>query len=162
MRNRSMALVTRGDKILLVRLFSEGREFYSLPGGGIEPGETPGQAALRELKEECGVDGTLLRPLNTLNLPDGSQEHVFLVAVPPEQEARTGSDPETPPDEQIIREACWRRLCELSEKDRAFLFSYGLLNVEGYFDLVISWGDRISWPLDESRRFPNDDGGIHV
>ncbi len=144
-----MALVTRGDKILFVRLHSQGREFFSLPGGGIEPGESPGQAALRELKEECGVDGKLVRPLNTLHLPDGSEEHVFLVAVPPDQEACTGCDPETPVDMQIIREACWRRLSELSEKDRAFLFSYGLLNVEGYFDLVISWGDRISWPLNE-------------
>ncbi len=85
MRHRSMALVTRGDKILFVRLHSQGREFFSLPGGGIEPGESPGQAALRELKEECVVDGKLVRPLNTLHLPDGSEEHVFLVAVPPDQ-----------------------------------------------------------------------------
>lgn len=149
MGNRSMALVTRGDKILLVRLRCEGREFYSLPGGGVEPDETPGEAALRELKEECGVEGELLRPLNTLRWADGTMEYVFLASVSPEQEARTGFDPEYPPDQQIIREACWRHLRELSEKDRAFLFSYGLLNVEGYHDLVISWGDKVSWPLDE-------------
>ena len=149
MRNRSMALAVRGDSILLVQLRSEGRTFYSLPGGGIEPGETPEQAAVRELREECCVDGAVVRPLNTVHCMDGSVEHVFLVSVADDQTPRTGSDPETPANEQIIKDACWRRLDELSEKDRAFLWSYGLLNVEGFFDKVISWGEKISWPLDE-------------
>lgn len=40
-----------------------------------------------------------------------------------------------------------KRLDELSEKDRAFLWSYGLLDVGDYFDLVLSWGDEISYPV---------------
>lgn len=31
-------------------------EYYSFPGGEINPGETPEQAAIRETKEEMGVD----------------------------------------------------------------------------------------------------------
>ena len=38
-----------------------------LPGGGIEPCETSEEAALRELKEECGLIGTISRQLNTLH-----------------------------------------------------------------------------------------------
>ena len=79
-------------------------------------------------------------------IADGGRK---LVSVADDQTPRTGSDPETPANEQIIKDACWRRLDELSEKDRAFLWSYGLLNVEGFFDKVISWGEKISWPLDE-------------
>ena len=41
----------------------------------------------------------------------------------------------------------WKKLNELSEKDRAFLWSYGLLEVDDYFELVLSWGDEISYPL---------------
>ena len=32
------------------------RNTYEVPGGHIEPGETPSEAARRELKEETGAD----------------------------------------------------------------------------------------------------------
>ena len=65
MRNRSMALVVRDDKILMIKTLHFDR--WELPGGGIEIGETPKEAALRELKEECGLIGKVIRPLNTLH-----------------------------------------------------------------------------------------------
>mgnify|MGYP004617922225 CR=1 FL=1 len=76
MRNRSVVFVIRNKKILVEKLCCEGRTFYSLPGGGIEAGETPEQAAVRELKEECGLDGTVLRKIAEL-YNNGRTEHVF-------------------------------------------------------------------------------------
>ncbi|SQD99954.1 MULTISPECIES: NUDIX domain-containing protein [unclassified Parafrankia] len=55
-----LALVAlwRGDDLLLVR--DRRRECWELPGGTIEPGETPRQAAVRELREESGYEAEAL------------------------------------------------------------------------------------------------------
>lgn len=149
MRHRSMALVTRDDQILMIQTYRHNCYIWELPGGGIEPGETPEEAAVRELKEECGMDGIVIRPLNTLHCKDGSVEYVFLVNVPQEQNPIVGIDPEIPAGkEQSIKKADWKKLNELSEKDRAFLWSYGLMEVEGYYERVLSWGDTVSYPAE--------------
>jgi len=48
------AVVQDGDRFLLVRQSDSGR--WSLIGGGVEPGEEPRAALLREVREELGVD----------------------------------------------------------------------------------------------------------
>ena len=72
-----------------------------------------------------------------------------MVDVLDSQEAVVGRDPEIPiREEQAIKNVCWKKLGELSERDRAFLWSYGLLEVNDYFEIVLSWGDEISYPMD--------------
>lgn len=146
MRNRSMVFVIRDKKILVEKLYYDDRYFYSIPGGGIEEGETPENAALRELREECGLDGTIVRKLTQLYKEDGSIEYVFEVAVPMEQKPIVGFDPEEPMDAQAIKDVCWMELNQLSEKDRAFMWAYGLMEIEGFFDEIINWGEEISYP----------------
>ena len=121
-------------------------DFYSIPGGGIEDGETPEQAALRELKEECGLDGTIVRKLSEL-YNHNRTEYAFEVKVPDDQEPITGYDPEEVGcANPSLKEVLWMSLNELSEKDRAFLWGYGLMQVPGFYEEVKSWGDEISYP----------------
>ena len=90
-RSRSTAIVVRNGKILMERVFYFGREFFTVPGGGIEPGETPEQAVLRELKEECGVDGTVIRPLTVQYKNGGGVDYAFEVGIPEDLEPAQGS-----------------------------------------------------------------------
>lgn len=69
-RVRVMVFNERGDVLLLRGVVSDGK--WSLPGGGVEKGETATAAASRELYEETGirVRQTDLRYLTTLARPD--------------------------------------------------------------------------------------------
>lgn len=145
MRNRSVVFVIRNGKILMEQICYEGRVFYTIPGGGIEEGETPEHAAIRELKEECGLDGIIIKKLAEV-YSNGRTEYAFEVSVLESQNAIKGYDPEEPMDNQPIKDVLWMELSEMSEKDRVFMWRYGLLEIEGFLDEVLSWGDEISYP----------------
>ena len=55
------ALVRRDDALLLVRISERGFHAgsWTLPGGGVDHGEPPRAALLREIREECGVEGAV-------------------------------------------------------------------------------------------------------
>ncbi len=58
----------RGDEVLLIRRGTPPRlNQWSLPGGRLEWGETLEVAALRELKEETGVEAELLGLLDVVD-----------------------------------------------------------------------------------------------
>ena len=147
-RDRSQSMVIRGNRILLVEHQLFGRDFFNLPGGGIEENETP-EAALRELEEECQVKGTLVRPLTVEYKPDlESRVFTFLVEIPEDAVAKAGIDPELPADEQSIIGVKWMRLDEIAERDRAYLFGAGLMRVPYFHDEVLMWdGEDISYPI---------------
>ncbi|HYU31485.1 MAG TPA: NUDIX hydrolase [Thermoanaerobaculia bacterium] len=54
-------LIVRSSRILLIST-QEGKR-WQLPKGHIEEGETPEEAAIREVREETGVTGRIVAPL---------------------------------------------------------------------------------------------------
>ena len=56
----SVAVFREGRVLVAARGRPPLEAVYSLPGGLVEPGETLGQAALRELHEEVGVEAALI------------------------------------------------------------------------------------------------------
>lgn len=66
--------------VLLRAPFKQG--YWHLAGGGVEPGESPADAAVREIAEETGYLDAEPRPLGDDLRYDDVQLHSFSVAVP--------------------------------------------------------------------------------
>ncbi|MBF9133191.1 NUDIX hydrolase [Plantactinospora sp. S1510] len=83
------------DRVLLVD--PTYKKYWNLPGGGVDAGETPRAACVREVREELGLDvsiGPLLVVAWTADGPDGKLFFVFDGGVlPPEQRAAIVLDP---------------------------------------------------------------------
>ena len=58
-RIRVSAILRRENRILLVRQEKPGREYWLLPGGGVNAGESLVDALFREISEEIGIDEDL-------------------------------------------------------------------------------------------------------
>ena len=54
-------VVLRGDELLVIT--PAGKRVTGLQKGGMEAGETPEQVAAREVREETGIEATVLEPL---------------------------------------------------------------------------------------------------
>jgi 8-oxo-dGTP pyrophosphatase MutT (NUDIX family) len=76
LRERAVAVVIRRGRVLLVK--DKTLTKFSLPGGGLQEGETLSQAAARELQEETGL---LARKLHFIGSFRGAVSHhkAFLV-----------------------------------------------------------------------------------
>lgn len=64
--------------VLIGRLDRRGRLMWSLPKGHLEAGETAEQAAIREVREETGIEGSIVQPLGTIDfwfVADGRRIH---------------------------------------------------------------------------------------
>ncbi|WP_051348494.1 NUDIX hydrolase [Peribacillus kribbensis] len=55
MRNRGSVVIIEGNQVALIKRVRDGMTYFVFPGGGVENGELPEEAAKREALEELGV-----------------------------------------------------------------------------------------------------------
>ncbi|MEM7331312.1 MAG: glycerophosphodiester phosphodiesterase family protein [Chloroflexota bacterium] len=77
---RATVIIVQDGKVLLFKRVREGNPaYYIVPGGGIEAGETPDQAAIREAKEETNFEVTLGPKLWQKQINPLFEDHGYLV-----------------------------------------------------------------------------------
>lgn len=70
-----------GSIVLVKRLNPPFKDFYAIPGGFVEYGETVEEAAIKEAKEETGLDVRIRRLVGVYSDPDRDPRgHVITVA----------------------------------------------------------------------------------
>jgi 8-oxo-dGTP diphosphatase len=79
MKERSAVIILSPQReVLLIHRLKRGQEYYTLPGGKIDKGESPEHAAIREAHEETSLMVSLRQKLHVLD-NEGRIEHYFLV-----------------------------------------------------------------------------------
>lgn len=126
------AVVFDGDRILMTQRPPGGSHalLWEFPGGKIEPGETPGQALIREVHEELGVAA---RPIETMAVEhfdyhDGPRVELHFVRAALGGDAFTAS--------AAVHDVRWLRpadvrLDDVLEADRAFVRRLGAPKGDG-------------------------------
>lgn len=112
-RVRAGGLLLDGDdRVLLHRGDGDLGTYYEVPGGGIEEGETPAEAVVRELEEEAGVHVRIDRELATIfrQRETGAcgVQHYFLVRA-------EGHSGRTILEHEPIFEQVWVPVADLAE-----------------------------------------------
>ncbi len=118
MKQHARAAILEEDTILMVRHRLGGRDYWTLPGGGVEPGETFEQAAVREVEEEVNLTVRVTRFLWERSGDDpkgGFHTKCFLADRIGPRAPVLGHDPELPPDGQMLAEFAWFKLSEAAD-----------------------------------------------
>jgi len=123
MRTRAGIVLIEDNKVALIERHRAGLEYYVFPGGGVEDGETHEQGAIREAREELGIEVAILQKVATIHF-DQSTQHYFLARKISGEfgtgtgEEFTDSDPFDP--EEGIYVPIWMPIDELPEHEKVF------------------------------------------
>jgi len=79
MRVRAGIVLIKENKVALIERHRAGLDYFVFPGGGVDEGETPEQAAIRETMEELGIEVVIKQKVAEINLGPKSRQIYFLV-----------------------------------------------------------------------------------
>lgn len=110
-------VLDEADRMLMVKQHHDGKDIWMVPGGGIEDGEGATQAAVREVKEETGLDIKVSRLVwHVEEVSDRGQRFVdFFLADVVGGQLGLGMDPEFDENGQVLREVKFLTRKEIKE-----------------------------------------------
>ena len=113
----------------------------SLPGADLANGIHIEKSSLRGV-ESIGM----FCSVEELGVTDYDGEVNGIMILDDDAVVGTGSDPELNDEDQGIKKVEWKTLDEVPERDRAWLYWRGLLDVPGFKEMAWKWKEEISWP----------------
>lgn len=118
-----VVLQNEDGKILMVRQHHENRDIWMVPGGGIEEGENSIEAAVREVKEETGLEIEITGVawhIEEVSEARGQRFVNYMIGRILGGEPVLGSDPELAADEQVLREVRFMSREEIGEQENVY------------------------------------------
>src|SRR5215208_6597152 len=79
MRIRAGIVLIKDNNVALIERYRAGFHYYIFPGGGVDEGESVEQAAIRETKEELGIEIAIKQKVAEVQLGQRSRQIYFLV-----------------------------------------------------------------------------------
>jgi 8-oxo-dGTP diphosphatase len=124
MRIRAGVVLIEDNKVALIERHRAGLHYFVFPGGGVDEGESPEQAAIRETMEELGLEVVIKHKVAEVHLGPKSWQVYFLVEKTGgafgtgKGEEFTTSDPESPEEGNYF--PIWMSINELSQHEKIF------------------------------------------
>ena len=114
-RDRAFSAILSDGKIALVKVEEKDRSYWTLPGGGVEKGESREKAAVREALEEINLKIKIVRFLFSGKYPAGIEYCYLAEPLNGEQRIKLGRDPELGAGEQVLKRAEWVPIVNLHD-----------------------------------------------
>ncbi len=123
MRDRAGVILIEENKVALIERFRAGTHYFVFPGGGVDQGETPEQAAIRETDEELGLQVVIAQQVAEIQFGDSRQYYFLVERIGGEFGTGTGEEmlhphPDDPSEGVYI--PVWMGMDELSRHENIY------------------------------------------
>src|SRR5688572_21469750 len=124
MRIRAGIILIEDNKVALIERHRAGLHYFIFPGGGVDEGESPEQAAIRETMEELGIEVVIKQKIAEVHLGPKSRQVYFLVEQTGGKfgtgtgEEFTHSSPDDP--RSGVHVPIWMTFEEMSRQEKVF------------------------------------------
>lgn len=115
---RAVAILIKGDKVLLIHRTRDGKEFWVFPGGGKEENESVEDSVVREVEEEASIKCKIIKLIYTHIYSDLGHKQFYYLCEYVSGNPKLGeyNELQTMKKEDQTYEPVWMKIEDLSKK----------------------------------------------